>query len=198
MVKFKLPIKDILGLSYYRYELSSDNYNPTYNSTITITCNCRNIFGNKVTGKELKLYENDTLIGTETTDEDGTATFETTVTNSGIRKLNVSNENIHINVNRWKTVTLTTGSSYGTLYVNEELRMAELRYVRDFNSATADTFYAWHTGAIPQEYRPSSQVNGSMNQVGVLYVDSTGEIGGKFANSWSSTRTVRGTTQWHY
>lgn len=95
----------------------------------------------------------------------------------------------------WKSQSCT---AYGTLYINETIRMCELRYVRTFESATADTFYTWHTGAIPSEYRPSSQVQGAINQVGTIYVDSTGLIGGKLAKSWSSNRQVNGTVMWHY
>ena len=95
----------------------------------------------------------------------------------------------------WRSHAFT---SYGTLFINGALRLCELNYSRTFSSADADKFYSWHTGAVPLEYRPNMQVNGSMNQVGVLYVDSNGEIGGKFANAWSSSRLVKGTVNWHY
>ena len=100
------------------------------------------------------------------------------------------------NVIGWKTISL--GISYATFYVNESIRECELRYVRDFSAADGDKFYTWHTSAIPEDYRPSAQVNGSINQVGIIYVDSTGEIGGKFANTFSSTRTCKGSVMWHY
>ena len=96
------------------------------------------------------------------------------------------------------TWTSQTVATYGTLYINTAIRMCELRYVRSFSSASADTFYEWHTGAIPSGYRPSSQVMGSINQVGAIYVDSNGNIGGKFAIGWSSSRSVIGTVMWHY
>ena len=92
----------------------------------------------------------------------------------------------------------TTLNQYATLYVNETTRMCELRYIRSFSSASADTFYSWGTEIIPSGYRPSSQVQGSFNQVGVLYVDSSGNIGGKFAIGWSSSRNCIGSVMWHY
>ena len=98
----------------------------------------------------------------------------------------------------WKTVSLSSGGSYGTLYVNTTLRLCELRYVRAFSSATAYTYYTWHTGAIPSSYRPSSQVVGSFNYGGTLYVDSEGDIGGLFTNGWSSTHNIIGSVMWHY
>ena len=107
-----------------------------------------------------------------------------------------NNTKTYARVNGFKTVNINI--SYATLKVNEAEKLCLLTYVRDFSAADADKFYTWHTGAIPSQYRPSIQSNGSMNQVGSLYVDSTGEIGGKFANAWSSNRTVKGTVMWHY
>lgn len=196
MVKFKVALKDLLGKAYYRYELISTHYNTTPTQTgITITCTCKNIFGNPVANKELTLYYKSNIQGTATTNELGIATWTVGNLEYGINQFRVEDATIIINARGWETVTLNT---YATLYVNKETRTAELRYVRDFNSASADTFYSWHTGAIPSDYRPSAQVNGSFNQVGTLYADSNGDIGGKFANSWSSTRTVKGSVMWHY
>ena len=76
--------------------------------------------------------------------------------------------------------------------------MCELRYVRTFGSASANTFYEWHTGVIPSGYRPSSQVGGAINQGGTLYVNASGDIGGIFSRSWSSSANVIGTCMWHY
>jgi hypothetical protein len=200
MSRFTVPIADILGSAFYNYELTSSTYNPTSTiSSFTITCEVTNVFGNKVSGKELTLYENEVSKGTATTNANGLATWTVTANDVGVRSFSVANTKCSIKVSGWETVSLGSGvSSYATLYVNKDLRLCELRYVRSFSSAVADTFYSWHTGAIPSDYRPSDQVNGSMNQVGTLYTDSNGDIGGKFANSWSSNRTVKGTVMWHY
>ena len=126
----------------------------------------------------------------------GVATWIVTCDSWGLQTFTAGNGKIQVNVCGWKTVSL--GISYATFYVNEAIRECELRYVRDFSSADGDKFYTWHTSAIPEDYRPSAQVNGSINQVGIIYVDSTGEIGGKFANTFSSTRTCKGSVMWHY
>lgn len=96
----------------------------------------------------------------------------------------------------WRTVSLNI--SYATFQVNKAEKLCILNYVRDFPTADADKFYTWHTYAIPSQYRPAMQFHGSMNQVGTLYVNSTGDIGGKFANNWSSNHTVKGTVMWQY
>lgn len=96
------------------------------------------------------------------------------------------------------TWTSTTLNNYTTLYVNEALHLCHLHYARSFNQANADQFYTWHTGLIPTEYRPSVQVQGAINQVGTLIVNSNGDILGKFSVSWSSSRTVVGDVWWHF
>ena len=58
MVKFKVPLGDILGSAYYHYDLSSSDYNPNVGSTITITCTCKNILGNPIPNKELTIMMN--------------------------------------------------------------------------------------------------------------------------------------------
>ena len=197
MVKFKVPIKDILGLNYYRYKLYSDNYNPLYNSTITITCQCRNIFGNPVANKEITLYENGSVVGSEITDEDGIVDWEITINKNGLTNYSVSNENISITTNpQWKLIDI--GISYARLYVNEQLRMCNFNYYRTFGSGDADKFYTWHTGAIPQQYRPPFQTNGAINQVGTLYIEANGNIGGKLAFSFSTDKIISGSAIWHY
>ena len=199
MVKFKVSLKDLLGKAYYRYELISSHYNTTPTQTdITITCTCKSILGNPVSNKELTLYYKNDIQGTATTNELGMATWTVGNLEYGINQFRVEDATIIINARGWETVTLNSGGTYATLYVNKETRTAELRYNREFTSASADTFYSWHTGAIPQNYRPSAQANGSFNQVGTLYIDSNGDIGGKFANSWSSNRLCKGTVMWHY
>ena len=82
--------------------------------------------------------------------------------------------------------------------MNEQLRIAHLNYYRTFGSGTADTFYTWHTGAIPSQYRPGLQCNGAINHLGTISVDADGNIGGKFVNSFSSSKSVSGTVIWTY
>lgn len=97
--------------------------------------------------------------------------------------------------NQWDNYVLNT---YATLYVNETIHLCHLHYNRSFTSASADTFYTWHTALIPSEYQPSVQVQGSMNQIGSLIVNGNGDILGKFGIAWSSSRTVAGDCWWHY
>ena len=97
----------------------------------------------------------------------------------------------------WTSVNLN--NSYATLYVNEAIRMCDFHYQRDFTSATADTNYSWHTGLIPSDYRPITQATGSFNFLGTLIINTNGNVGGRFATTWTnSSRTVQGSAMWHY
>lgn len=99
------------------------------------------------------------------------------------------------NPNKWVKTEL---NDYASLYVNANLGLCKLRYSRSFGSASADTFYTWHSGLIPAKYRPSHQCHGAFNHVGSLIVNSDGDIIGKFGSAWSSERTVIGECWWWY
>lgn len=180
----------------WNYDLTCSDYNPTVDSTVTVTCRVTDFYGEPVSGESVTLYCNGSSVSTSITNNVGVATFTVSCDVAGLQNYTVGTGSVQVNVCGWKTVSL--GISYVTFYVNEAIRECELRYVRDFSAADGDKFYTWHTSAIPEDYRPPAQVNGSINQVGIIYVDSTGEIGGKFANTFSSTRTCKGSVMWHY
>ena len=209
--RFNVDIDDVLGSNYLVTSISCSSYNPTIDGTITLTVTVKDVYGTAVSGESVLVtassgsftgYNGSSITSTSsytgTTNPSGQFTLTYTCTAWGLITFTANNTNTQVDVGGWKTVSLSAGSTYGTLYVNGKTRTAELRYVRTFSSATADTFYTWHSGAIPSAYRPSDQVNGSCNQAGAIYVDSTGEIGGKFANGWSSDRLVKGSVMWHY
>lgn len=199
MAIFKVPVINILGLSYYRYELSSNNYNPSPNGTITITCLVRNVFGNPVTSKEVSLYENGELVGTVTTDSGGIATWTVTCSNNGLRHFEVGNQLMEVYVDNkansththtksqitnfahnhtWTHIKDDSGSTYDAdLYVNENIRMCHLRLAIDKTGGDANTFYGndadeWTSLKhwIPSGYVPTYQAQGSMNYNGSFIV----------------------------
>ncbi len=204
-----LVSEEFAGANFYNTNIAVSDYNPSIDSTVTVTITVTNAEGDPVEdasvpvtaseGQFTKL-NNTTITAassvTGTTNSSGQFTLTYSCTEWGLITFSANNNKAHVRVIGWRTVSLNI--SYATFKVNEAEKLCILNYVRDFSAADADKFYTWHTGAIPSQYRPSIQSNGSMNQVGVLYVDSTGEIGGKFANSWSSNRTVKGTVMWQY
>lgn len=104
MVKFKVPLKDILVRAYYQYELSSSNYNPHIDETITITCTFKNILGNPIPNKELTLMMNGVEQGTSTTNANGIATWTITLDTWGNKHFHIGNATLDLVVTGWRTV----------------------------------------------------------------------------------------------
>ena len=164
MVKFTVSLADILGSAYYRYELSSSNYNPNITDNITITCTCKNVLGNPVSNKTLELFQNGTSVGTATTNANGIATYAVTVTQYGI--INFSIENVSIEVSTLNTLISTTTTC------NANLRFTstqEITLWRDgsiviaslFNTTCKPVSTGWlNIASIPYGYRPISDVYG--------------------------------------
>lgn len=103
---------DILGNDYYNYFLTSSNYTPTLNSSITITCTVKNIYGDTVPNKAIQLYQNDVAIGNNaTTNNNGVATWTITCSTAGIQKFSIQDTTIEIFVD----TTSKPGHTHTTL-----------------------------------------------------------------------------------
>lgn len=104
MTTKKIKTSDILGDNYYIYELTSSNYIPILNGTITITCICKDIYGDNVANKSLTLYQNGTSKGTQTTNSSGVATWSITCSTAGLQKFNIKDRNIEVFVDDSKII----------------------------------------------------------------------------------------------
>lgn len=96
MVKKKIKVSDILGDNYYVYELTSSNYTPALNGSITITCIMKDVYGTAASGKSITLYQNGTSKGAQTTNSSGVATWSITCSNAGIQSFKVGNKTIEV------------------------------------------------------------------------------------------------------
>ena len=196
MVKFKVPIKDILGKAYYRYNMGNTITNGTKGQTNTIRCTVTNIFGNPVSDKEVTLYAQGTEVSTKTTNALGYVEWEIPLNNASLRLYKIDTHSTYTIVNNggWKSTSITNG----TLYYNEDLRLCHLRYSRTFNSATANTMYEWGQ-LIPSGYRPLFMTTGNGNRNGAtLTIDSDGYLYGRFQTAFSSSTSFYYSAMWHY
>ena len=99
MTSKKIKTKDILGKNYYNYNLSSSNYNPSLNSTITITCIVKNVYNNTIPNKSLQLKQNGVNIGNSvSTNSNGVATWTITSLENGLNVFSVDNAQISVYV----------------------------------------------------------------------------------------------------
>ena len=126
MVKFTVPIKDILGKAYYRYNIINTITNGTKGQTNTIQCTVTNIFGNPVSDKEVTLTEQGVDMGTKTTNALGYVEWEIPLNTASLRVYRIDDHTTYTNVTNggWKSTSITNG----TLYYNNDLRLCYLRY----------------------------------------------------------------------
>ena len=96
MTKKIIKASDVLGDNYYIYELSSSNYTPVLNGTITITCTVTDVYGDPIGNKSITLYKNDTSVSTKTTNSNGIATWSITCWNVGIQSFKVGKKAIEV------------------------------------------------------------------------------------------------------
>ncbi len=96
MTKKIIKSSDVLGDNYYIYELSSSNYTPALNGTITITCTVTDVYGDPIGSKSITLYKNGTSVSTKTTNSSGVATWSVTCSAAGIQSFKVGNKAIEV------------------------------------------------------------------------------------------------------
>ena len=120
MTTKKIKTSDILGDNYYIYELSSSNYTPALNGTITITCTVTNVYEDPISNKSITLYKNGTSVSTQTTNSSGVATWSITCSTAGLQIFSIKDTNIEVFVdNKEDTsnkVTSLSSSSTDTQY----------------------------------------------------------------------------------
>ena len=96
MTTKKIKTSDILGENYYTYELTSSNYTPALNGTITITCTMKDVYGTAASSKSITLYQNGTSKGAQTTNSSGVATWSITCSNAGLQKFSIKDTSIEV------------------------------------------------------------------------------------------------------
>ena len=107
----KIKSSDILGDNYYIYNLTSSNYTPNLNGSITITCTVKNIYDEAIANKSIQLYQNDTAVGSATTtNNNGVATWTITCSTAGVQKFSIKDAVIEVFVD----TTSKTGHNHTT------------------------------------------------------------------------------------
>lgn len=189
MVIFDVPLKNILGLSYYRYELASSIYNANIDSPITITCKVTNTLGRNVSGKSIILYHDGESVGSRTTDSNGEAAWTITPDSWGLHDFNVGNTHCQVQVGGWKQidtylsdrVILHSDGRNGYIKVNGTFSWSAEAGVHDL--VTVDSAYYPKNNATTN-YDPSSRT------LMPVYIYSNGAIKVNKAQTSSSSLTI--------
>lgn len=195
MTRFAVPIKNILGNSYYRYNVYSSHYNTTSSTTITITCEVKDVF-RRPTKTLVTLFHENVSVGSKMTDDDGVVTWEISNLEAGLHNFKVGYASICIRVSGWKIVS-TSADSYATLYVNEDARMCHLRYYRTNYNFTSTNEITLHTGLIPSAYRPPvANILSAYNVTTIGAILTNGNMTVQTSTTGSKTLNYSGV--WHY
>ena len=199
MVKFKIPIKDLLGRAYYHYKLGNDITNGTKGQTNVVHCTVTNVFGNPVSNKDVTLYAQGVEVSTKTTNALGYVEWEIPLDNASLRLYTVDNQTTYTIVKNggWNTYTPSL-NSYTTLYYNEDTRTIEFHYYRTNYNFTSTSEITLHSGLIPSAYRPKTNIICAIYDVrNVGAVKSNGDVCVTTTTSGSG-RIINMSAMWHY
>ena len=138
--------------SYQQIDISCSDYNPTIDTTVTITITVTDQNDDPVTGFTVPLKIDGTSITGITTNSSGVATHTYTCTEWGSHKINVKSVSAFINVTGWKTHTNT--SDY-TFSYNHELCELRIHIASTTISGNPEVFGGF---TVPAGYRPATPV----------------------------------------
>lgn len=178
----KTKLETIVKKTIIQYELTSSDYNPTINSTIIITCTCKNVLGNPISNKTLELFQNGTSVGTATTNANGVATFSYTFSNWDWHHFSCNGATLDLQATGMKQVKQSTNWTVltYTLFVDESNRTAMLSFhsTSSMSMGTGTENYVIN-GFIPTKYRPKNNINvliGRYSDI-LMWVWTNGSIG---------------------
>ena len=175
MVRFTVPIADILGNAYYRYELTSSNYNPTIDNTVTISVTVKSVFGNPINNKSVTLYQNGSSVGTATTNVYGVATFSDTFSDWNMHHFVVGNVSLDLQANGYKSIWANTTSN-PTIIVYRNRDNARLFFNAHKTNFTT-TWVQYGNSAFMSSVAPLQSVVRLNNDATVLFsISSTGTL----------------------
>ena len=182
----------------WNYDLTCSDYNPTVDSTVTVTCRVTDFYGEAVSGESVTLYCNGSSVSASITNNQGIATWTVTVDALGLNSFSVANSKLAINVIGWREVTLPSSvTSYCNLYVNDALRICDFKYYRTDYNFTKTSSITLHTGLIPEDYRPLVNVIcASFNDVIVAGIITDGSL--SVASSETGSKNINISATWHY
>lgn len=198
MTFFKVKLSSLMGLSFYRYEITPNDYNPNIDSNIIITVKCTNIFGIPTPNKNIQLYLNNESLGSDyvkVTDENGIATFTYKVVNWGIQDFSVINVHCQVNVKGWKIISGSLSNSGWQLERNE----TRARLVTTtWSHAVTTSWQQFGSSAYAVNVKPKSNVHYSIDTRVVWYIDrTTGKIYFKSATG-SNIASTTFAMQWEW
>lgn len=185
MTRLSIPSEDVLGENYTITNITASEYNPTIDSTVTVTITVKDVYDDPVENKYVTITCNigkftklnnqtisDTQSVTAQTDSNGEISLTYTCSEWGLVTFSANNTSTQVNVQGWRKITSGTGQ----LWVNNATKTAAFYFTRT-GAITSEISYA---DAIPSGYRPYSYVrmiaHNSTSSVIKLGVESNGTV----------------------
>lgn len=205
MTRLSVPSEDVLGENYKITNITASNYNPTIDSTITVTITVKDVYGDEIedeyvtitcnVGKFTKL-NGSTISDTQSviaqTDNDGEISLTYTCSEWGLVTFSANTKNIQIIVKGWRYIQGTNSSSWA-LQRNETMGRLILRnYLVPIAASWADfgggTAYA-------SDFAPHYQTKFEGNQDNVQFMVK-GDGSFEYKNTRSSSANVYMQGEW--
>ena len=185
------PLQNKVITNVVRYEITSSNYNPAIDSTVTITVKALNQLGNTVSSHSLTLTLPDGTTTSITTNSSGVATYTYTCSSWGVCRFGVGSSDCFINVNGWKQVGTKTVSGVTYTAKVDGNGMGVMEVSCSNVSLASGSSHSTNLNFVTDGYRPKSSPI-SLNQRSVanniiVYLWAS-EIG--LTNTYSSSQTV--------
>lgn len=196
MTTKKIKTSDILGENYYTYELTSSNYTPALNGSITITCTMKDVYGAAASSKSITLYQNGTSKGAKTTNSSGVATWSITCSSAGIQSFKVGSKSIEIFVDNKSNTDHTHNKKiyYGYTDTSPNTRVKEV--IVDGNFILEDGILLILSSTYDNTYSDTyyhTQLN--INNTGAVdvygsWIDGTSYSSIEINGRWQSKETI--------
>lgn len=132
--RFNVDTSDVLGANYLVTSITSSNYNPSIDGTVTVTVTVKDVYGDAVSGEEVTVsasggaftaLNGSSITGassvTGTTNASGQFTLTYTCSVFGLITFTANNTQVQVNVDGWKEYAHSTWSTgYYYVYYNKD------------------------------------------------------------------------------
>ena len=211
MTTYYVTSEELLGDNYLNIDIGCSSYNPTIDSTVTVTVTVKDVYGDAVSGEEVTItasegnftaYNGSSITGasshTGTTNSSGQFTLTYTCSEWGLITFSANNVTTQINVSGFREIL---SNSTFKLFVDESQRIAQVRGNRSGITITEGESFVSSDFIIPTEYRPknTSMAQASRNMPIIHFVKNTTGQNGLFNQGTTQTNyTLNMINEWHY
>lgn len=138
----------------WNYDLSVSDYNPTVDSTVTVTCRVTDFYGEAVAGESVTLYCNGSSVSTSITNNQGIATWTVTVDTLGLNSFSVANSKLAINVkDKWKILV-----NDGVYNIRTKDNVVRFSLALNTTTSFPTSWTAFGGTHIPEGYGPAGSI----------------------------------------